>query len=56
MIQSIDALAILKVDGEEMIAVANGNNIDIFNRQTGHTELTFKGHTEVSIFENKKNY
>ena len=37
-----------------MMAVANGINIDIFNRQTGHIELTLKGHTEVSIFLNSK--
>ena len=50
MNQDINALAVLKVDGEEMIVVANGNNIDIFNRQTGHIELTLKGHDYVSIF------
>jgi peptide subunit release factor 1 (eRF1) len=42
--QSIKALAVIKGE-EEKIAVANGNNIDIFNRQTGEIEQTLQGHT-----------
>ena len=47
--ESVRALVVVSVDGKDMIALANGNNIDIFNIQTGDVELTLKGHTSVSI-------